>query len=163
MLLSTMCEMNSRFMREAITLAARGMRRGDGGPFGAVIVQGNRIVGRGWNTVIAQNDPTSHAEVNAIRQACRRLKTFALRDCIIYTTCEPCPMCLAAIHWARLGGLFYGNTRDDAAAIGFDDAAIYDQLRLPLGRRRLSSRQLLRNEAQKLFKHWMMKPDKIHY
>ena len=141
-------------MREAIRLSLKMMRRGLGGPFGAVIVQGNRIVGRGCNRVTSANDPTAHAEIGAIRDACRRLKTFQLDDCELYTSCEPCPMCLAAIYWARLRHVFYANTRRDAAKIGFDDAFIYRQVALPLGKRKLRMKQLLHEKARAAFVEW---------
>jgi guanine deaminase len=129
--------MNLRFMREAIRLSRQMMRCGEGGPFGAVVVRKGRIVGRGWNQVTSANDPTAHAEVVAIREACRRLKTFQLADCNLYTSCEPCPMCLSAIYWARLRRVFYASTRKDAARINFDDEFIYRQVALPLHKRRL--------------------------
>ena len=150
-------------MREAIRLSARQMRAGKGGPFGAVIVCKGKIVGRGFNAVTSSNDPTAHAEVMAIREACRRLKTFKLDDCELYTSCEPCPMCLAAIYWARLRRVFYGNTRQDAAKIGFDDDAIYHELAMPLAKRSLPMRQLLRGEAAAAFTEWEMKRDKVEY
>ena len=155
--------MNIKFMREAIRTSLKMMRRGQGGPFGAVVVKGNRIVGRGWNQVTSANDPTAHAEIVAIRQACKRLKTFQLDDCELYTSCEPCPMCLSAIYWARIPNLFYGNTRQDAARIHFDDDFIYREVALPLGRRKLRMTQLLRREALKAFVEWEQKPDKVLY
>ena len=155
--------MNFRFMREAIRLSMKMMRCGEGGPFGAVVVRKGRIVGRGWNQVTSANDPTAHAEVVAIREACRRLKTFQLADCNLYTSCEPCPMCLSAIYWARLRRVFYASTRKDAARINFDDEFIYRQVALPLHKRRLKMTQLLRNEALAVFAEWKRKPDKILY
>lgn len=155
--------MKSKFMREAIQLSTRQMRAGKGGPFGAVVVRQGKIVGRGFNAVTSTNDPTAHAEVMAIRDACRRLKTFKLDDCELYTSCEPCPMCLAAIYWARLKRVFYGNTRKDAAKIGFDDDAIYRELALPLPRRSLPMKQLLSEEAATAFAAWGEKPDKVEY
>jgi len=155
--------MNLRFMREAIRLSMQMMRCGEGGPFGAVVVRKGRIVGRGWNQVTSTNDPTAHAEVVAIREACRRLKTFQLADCNLYTSCEPCPMCLSAIYWARLRRVFYASTRKDAARINFDDEFIYRQVALPLHKRRLKMTQLLRNEALAVFAEWKRKPDKILY
>ena len=150
-------------MREAIALSLRMMRRGAGGPFGALVVQGNRIVGRGWNQVTSVNDPTAHAEIVAIRAACRRLSTFQLDACDLYTSCEPCPMCLSAIYWARIRRVFYGNTRRDAARIAFDDDFIYREAALPIRRRKLEMRQLLRKEALVAFVEWQKKPDKIQY
>ena len=150
-------------MREAIALSLRMMRRGKGGPFGAVVVCGNKIVGRGCNLVTSVNDPTAHAEIVAIRQACKKLKTFRLDDCVLYTSCEPCPMCLSAIYWARIRKVFYANTRKDAARIAFDDEQIYREVSLPLGRRKLEMKQLLRDEALKAFNEWERKPDKLLY
>jgi tRNA(Arg) A34 adenosine deaminase TadA len=155
--------MKLAFMREAIALSLRMMRRGKGGPFGAVVVCGNKIVGRGSNLVTSVNDPTAHAEIVAIRQACKKLKTFRLDNCDLYTSCEPCPMCLSAIYWARIRKVFYGNTRKDAARIAFDDEQIYREVALPLGRRQLEMKQLLRNEALKAFNEWKRKPDKVLY
>ena len=155
--------MNRAFMREAIRISIQKMRRGEGGPFGTVVVKGGRIVGRGWNRVTSTNDPTAHAEVVAIRAACRKIKTFHLEDCVLYTSCEPCPMCLAAIYWARLRCVYYGNTRKDAASIGFDDDLIYKELALPLARRRVPLRQLLPGEAAAAFHAWLAKADKIRY
>src|SRR3954466_695580 len=151
------------FMHEAIRLADEGMRSGHGGPFGCVVVRKGKIVARGNNRVTSTNDPTAHAEVTAIREACRVLKTFALDDCELYTSCEPCPMCLAATYWARIPKLYYGNTRADAAAIGFDDEFIYQQIPLPPSQRTLSMQLLLRDEAQKAFEEWQAKPDKVRY
>lgn len=155
--------MNEVFMREAIRLSIRIMRRGKGGPFGAVVVKGNKIVGRGSNQVTFLNDPTAHAEIVAIREACRRLKTFRLDDCDLYTSCEPCPMCLSAIYWSRIGNVFYGNTRKDAAKIAFDDDEIYREVTLPIRKRKLVMKPLLRDEALVAFKEWAKKPDKILY
>jgi len=155
--------MNEVFMREAIRLSIRMMRRGKGGPFGAVVVKGNKIVGRGSNQVTFLNDPTAHAEIVAIREACRRLKTFRLDDCDLYTSCEPCPMCLSAIYWSRIGNVFYGNTRKDAAKIAFDDDEIYREVTLPIRKRKLVMKPLLRDEALVAFKEWAKKPDKILY
>ncbi len=155
--------MKEQFMREAIRLSIRMMRRGQGGPFGAVVVKGNRIVGRGCNQATSSNDPTAHAEIVAIRDACNRLKTFKLDDCELYTSCEPCPMCLSAIYWARISHLFYGNTRKDAARINFDDDFLYRQVALPIRKRTLMMKQFLRKEALAAFKEWEQKPDKILY
>src|ERR1035438_8312256 len=150
-------------MREAIRLSVQTMRRGQGGPFGAVVVRKGKIVGRGCNQVTSANDPTAHAEIVAIREACRRLKTFQLNDCDLYTSCEPCPMCLSAIYWARLRNVFYGNTRKDAARIDFDDDFLYREVALPMRRRKLRMKQLLRDEAIAAFSEWQRKPDKILY
>lgn len=155
--------MNAKFMRAAIRISLAKMRGNHGGPFGAVVVQGGKIVGRGWNQVTSANDPTAHAEVTAIRDACRRLKTFQLDGCELYTSCEPCPMCLAAIYWARLGKVYYGNTRQDAAAAEFDDELIYREVAAPIGERSIPMKQLLRSEALAAFKEWSGKADKVRY
>lgn len=151
------------FMQEAIRLADDGMRSDRGGPFGCVIVRKGEIVARGNNRVTSTNDPTAHAEVTAIREACRDLGTFQLSDCELYTSCEPCPMCLAAIYWARIPTVFYGNTRADAAAIGFDDDFIYQQIPLPPAERAIAMQPLLRDAAQSTFKAWSEKTDKVRY
>ena len=155
--------MNKDFMREAIRLSIQMMRRGKGGPFGAIIVKNNKIIGRGSNEVTSANDPTAHAEIVAIRDACRRLKTFSLHECDLYTSCEPCPMCLSGFYWARVRSVFYGNTRKDAANIAFDDDEIYREVRLPILKRKLVMKQLLRKEALTAFKEWERKTDKIPY
>src|SRR5438034_9808635 len=155
--------MKAKFMREAIRLSFKMMRRGAGGPFGAVIVRGNKVVGRGFNRVTSSNDPTAHAEIVAIRDACRRLRTFELNGCDLYTSCEPCPMCLSAIYWARIRSVFYGNNRKDAAKIAFDDDEIYREVALPIRKRKLVMKSLLRNEAIVAFKEWAAKTDKIPY
>jgi len=155
--------MKSEFMRAAIRLAREKMRRGEGGPFGAVVVRNGRIIGRGWNRVTSANDPTAHAEIMAIRGACAKLKTFRLDDCALYASCEPCPMCLAAIYWARLGKVYYAGTRRDAARIRFDDEWIGRELAKPAARRKIPMKQLLRPEAIKVFAEWKNKPDKICY
>jgi len=151
------------FMREAIHEAAAGMRAGRGGPFGCVVVRRGEIVARGSNRVTSTNDPTAHAEITAIREACRVLNTFQLADCELYTTCEPCPMCLAAVYWARIPTLYYGNTRADAASIGFDDDFIYQQIPLAPEKRTLRMKTLLREEAQGAFQEWQAKADKVKY
>jgi len=154
---------NQKFMREAIRLSVQMMRRGRGGPFGAVVVRDGRIVGRGHNQVTSANDPTAHAEIVAIREACQRLKTFQLNDCDLYTSCEPCPMCLSAIYWARLRNVFYGNTRQDAARINFDDDFIYREVALPIAKRQRKLKQLLRKEALVALTEWEQKADKVLY
>jgi tRNA(Arg) A34 adenosine deaminase TadA len=151
------------FMRKAIALSRAKMRANHGGPFGAVVVRHGRIIARGWNRVTSANDPTAHAEMTAIRTACRKLKTFHLADCELYTSCEPCPMCLAAIYWARLKKIYFGNTRVDAAKIRFDDDWIYREVARPPARRKIPMRQLLRAEALNVFAEWEAKPDKIRY
>ena len=155
--------LHTRFMREALRLSAEKMRRGHGGPFGAVVVRNDKIVGRGWNQVTSSNDPTAHAEVVAIREACRRLKTFVLHDCVLYTSCEPCPMCLAAAYWARIPKMFYGNTRADAARIAVDDDAIYQELALPIPRRKMVMTRLQPREARGAFRVWEKLPNKVLY
>ena len=155
--------MKPEFMREAIRISLEKMRQNCGGPFGAVVVRDGKIIGRGWNQVTSSNDPTAHAEVTAIRDACQRLKTFLLDDCELYTSCEPCPMCLAAIYWARLKKVYYANTRKDAAKIEFDDDFLYRQVALPIHKRSLPMRQLLRSEALKVFAEWRGKADKVRY
>ena len=150
-------------MREAIRLSIDMMRCGEGGPFGAVVVRGDKIVGRGCNQVTSTNDPTAHAEIVAIRDACKRLKTFQLDDCDLYTSCEPCPMCLSAVYWARFKRVFYANTREDAARIAFDDDFIYREVALPIRRRKIPMKQLLHAEALKAFLEWQHKADKIPY
>jgi guanine deaminase len=154
---------NATYMREAVQLAEQGMRSGLGGPFGCVVVRRGKIVGRGSNRVISTNDPTAHAEVVAIRDACTALQTFQLTDCELYTSCEPCPMCLSAIYWARVPQVYYGNTRADAAAIGFDDDFIYQQVPLAPEARTVKMELLLRDEAQIAFQEWANKTDKIRY
>lgn len=154
---------NLRFLREAIRLAEEGSQRGDGGPFGAVVVRDGEIVGRGWNRVTSRNDPTAHAEIEAIRDACRTLGTFDLSGCEIHASCEPCPMCLAAIYWARLNALHYAATRDDAAAVGFDDEFFYRQVNLSPAERTLPHRQALRDEAVRVLGDWAASPDRIPY
>jgi tRNA(Arg) A34 adenosine deaminase TadA len=150
------------FMREAIALSVESVERG-GGPFGAVIVRDGRIVARGSNSVTLLSDPTAHAEVSAIRAACSELGTFDLAGAEIYTSCEPCPMCLGAIYWAGIGKIYYGNTKSDAAAIGFDDSFIYDEIALPPLRRKVPAAELLRAEALEGFRLWNEKEDKIEY
>lgn len=150
-------------MREAIRLSRQKMRANQGGPFGAIIVRDGKIVARGWNRVLATNDPTAHAEITAIRDACKKLNRFHLADCELYTSCEPCPMCLGAVYWARLKEVFYANTRRDAARIEFDDNTIYDEICLPLPRRQIRMTPLLRKEALKVFAEWKRKADKVRY
>ncbi|HFA48037.1 MAG TPA: nucleoside deaminase [Bacteroidetes bacterium] len=151
------------FMKEAIGLALDGMRNGTGGPFGAVVVKGGKIIGRGNNRVSSSNDPTAHAEIVAIREACQQLGHFQLDDCIIYTSCEPCPMCLGAIYWARPIKIYYACTKVDAAAIDFDDDFIYKELELPLEERKVPAIQLLREEGLVAFDEWKNMEDKVVY
>ena len=151
------------FMRRAIALSRAHMEAGHGGPFGAVVVKDGAIVGEGWNEVTSANDPTAHAEVMAIRAAGRRLGTHDLGGAVIYTSCEPCPMCLAAIYWARLKCVYYANGRADAAAIGFDDALLYEEIAAPPEKRSLPMVHLLGGEALDVFDDWTAKPDKKAY
>ena len=141
-------------MREAIRLSVDKMKAGYGGPFGAVVVRQGVIVSRGYNNVLSSNDPTAHAEVDAIRKASQALGTFDLSGCELYTSCEPCPMCLGAIYWARFRKVYYGNTRQDAARIGFDDALIYEEIGKPLEDRKIPMQQLLPEEAKAGFEAW---------
>ena len=150
------------FMRIAIQRSIKNMERG-AGPFGAVVVKDGEIIAEAGNSVTIENDPTGHAEVNAIRAAAKKLKDFDLSGCIIYSSCEPCPMCLGAIYWSRIDTLYYGNTKDDAASIKFDDAFIYKELDLPLNERALKSEQLLSNEALIAFDKWRESTDKVEY
>lgn len=150
-------------MRAAIELSRAKMKAGQGGPFGAVVVRRGQIIARGWNRVTSANDPTAHAEIMAVRSACQKLRTFQLADCELYTSCEPCPMCLAAIYWARLKKVYYANTRRDAAKIAFDDELIYREVARPLAKRRIPIKQLLHGEAKTVFAEWAAKPDKIVY
>ena len=150
-------------MARAIELSLANVHAGHGGPFAAVVVKDGRIVGEGTNLVTSTNDPTAHAEVVAIRAACATLGTFDLAGCEVYTTCEPCPMCLGAIYWARPARVYFGNSAADAAAIGFDDAVIYEQLALPHAQRSIPMVQLSRAEAQRAFLAWRDKPDKVSY
>lgn len=151
------------FMQQAIDQSLHGMTNNEGGPFGAVVVKNGQIVGRGNNKVTSTNDPTAHAEVVAIRDACKNLNTFQLDDCIIYKSCEPCPMCLGAIYWARPQKVFYGNSKTDAANIGFDDDFIYIELEQPLNNRQIPFEQIGREEALKVFEAWVRKKDKAIY
>ncbi|MCC8133157.1 MAG: nucleoside deaminase [Tannerellaceae bacterium] len=150
------------FMRKAIELSVENVYQG-GGPFGAVIVKNNRIIATGVNRVTDSCDPTAHAEVSAIRNACKELDTFDLSGCEIYTSCEPCPMCLGAIYWAHLDKIYYGNNKTDAKHIGFDDSFIYDELELKPADRKLPSKVLLPDEAIKAFQEWNHKEDKVEY
>lgn len=150
-------------MAEAIRLSLKMMRAGKGGPFGAVIVRNGKIIARGFNRVTSQNDPTAHAEMVAIRLACQKLQSFQLTGCELYTSCEPCPMCLGAIYWARPKKVFYANTKEDAAKIGFDDAFIYEELDRPPVKRKLKMEPMMRDQALAVFREWQKKADKIRY
>ena len=155
--------MEEEFMREAIRLSIENVESGNGGPFGAVVVKDGKIIARGVNNVTSFNDPTAHAEVSAIRNACKELGTFQLDGCEIYTSCEPCPMCLGAIYWARPDKMYFANTKNDAADIQFDDQFIYEEIEMPYADRKLISIPLLREEALEAFKKWQEKDDKIEY
>src|SRR5271168_1923505 len=150
-------------MREAIRLSEEGVRSGKGGPFGCVVVRAGKVVGRGSNMVTSTCDPTAHAEVVAIREACRELNTFQLTDCTLYASCEPCPMCLSAIYWARIPEMFYANTRQDAAAIGFDDEFIYSEIPLAPEQRKISMKAILGAEAKAAFGEWSNMASRIRY
>jgi tRNA(Arg) A34 adenosine deaminase TadA len=157
-----MCKSCEEFMQEAIDLSIKNVDN-NGGPFGAVIVKDGKIIARGVNRVTSNNDPTAHAEVNAIREAAAYLGTFDLQGCEIYSSCEPCPMCLGAIYWARLDKLYFANTKLDAKNIDFDDSFIYEELDLPIEKRKISTKQMLREEALEAFNKWKNKTDKTEY
>ncbi|MDX1409641.1 MAG: nucleoside deaminase [Saprospiraceae bacterium] len=154
---------HEHFMRMAIELGRNGVMNNIGGPFGAVVVKDGNVIGRGWNKVTSTNDPTAHAEVTAIRDACAYLGSFQLDECVIYTSCEPCPMCLGAIYWARPKHIYYAASRRDAADIDFDDDHIYEEMRAPLHERKIPITQVCREEALDLFHHWVAKEDKTGY
>ena len=149
-------------MSKAIQLSIKSVNSGTG-PFGAVIVKNNKIISEGFNTVTLSNDPTSHAEIVAIRSACKGLNNFSLEGCDLYTTCEPCPMCLSAIYWARIGKVYYANTRSDAQKIDFSDALIYEELNKTIKERKIPMKQMMRVEALKAFELWDKKEDKVKY
>lgn len=150
-------------MLEAVKLSQNGMNNKEGGPFGCVIVKGDTIVGRGNNQVTSTNDPTAHAEIMAIRNACKNLNSFQLEDCEIYTSCEPCPMCLGAIYWARPKAIYYGNNRQDAADAGFDDSMLYDEMKCPIENRKIPINSVGRAEAIKVFEEWKLNEDRVKY
>lgn len=150
-------------MQTAIQLAEEGMNSNCGGPFGAVVVKDGEIIARGYNQVTSSNDPTAHAEIIVIREACKKLGTFQLDDCEIYTSCEPCPMCLGAIYWARPRKVFYACNREDAARVGFDDQFIYDELDVSIDERKIDFANLIREEGLHLFEEWKKKTDKTEY
>ncbi len=152
-----------KFMQEAIQLSIQNVENGNGGPFGAVVVKDGKIIARGVNHVTSTNDPTAHAEVVAIREACKTLNTFQLNGCEIYTSCEPCPMCLGAIYWARPDKLFYANSKEDAAAINFDDQFIYEEIAKPIAERKLFTKQLMQVEANLAFEKWQKSNFKTEY
>jgi guanine deaminase len=158
-----MREEKNSFMKMAIELSLSGMESGKGGPFGCVIVKKGKVIGLGSNAVLETNDPTAHAEIVAIRDACKSLGSFQLEGCEIYTSCEPCPMCLGAIYWARPDKVYYANTKKDAAEAGFDDHFIYQELELPLESRKIPFVKMMQEEANKVFKKWKIKEDKTLY
>ncbi|NNC69740.1 MAG: nucleoside deaminase [Flavobacteriaceae bacterium] len=151
------------YMSEAVKEALKGMHADEGGPFGCIVVKDGEIVGRGHNKVTSMNDPTAHAEVVAIRQACKKLETFQLDECIIYTSCEPCPMCLGAIYWARPKKVYFGSNQQDAASVGFDDQFIYTEISLPFEKRSIPFEQCARDLALEPFEQWEKKENKIEY
>ncbi len=154
--------MKNEFMKRAIELSIESVNNG-GGPFGSVIVKDNNIVGEGSNRVTSNNDPTAHAEIVAIRSACKKLNNFSLNGCELYSTCEPCPMCLSAIYWARINKIYYANTREDAGKIDFDDSLIYSEFQKKINERKIPMIQMMREEALKAFELWNKKIDKIKY
>jgi len=154
--------MKNEFMKRAIELSIESVNNGTG-PFGAVITKDNKIISEGFNVVTSSNDPTSHAEIVAIRNACKSLNNFALNDCDLYTTCEPCPMCLSAIYWARIDRIYYANTRKDAQKIDFSDSMIYEELNKTIKDRKIPMHQMMREEAIKAFELWDKKTDKVKY
>jgi guanine deaminase len=155
--------MSNAFMSRAIELSIENVHSGRGGPFGAVVVKGGKVIAEGVNCVTAVNDPTAHAEVVAIREACKKLGVFELRDCELYTSCEPCPMCLGAIYWARPARVYFGNTAADASEAGFDDSFIYDEIPRPFSQRKIPMIQMMRDEAIEAFRAWQRQPNKVRY
>jgi tRNA(Arg) A34 adenosine deaminase TadA len=158
-----MSDLHDKFMRRAIELAQIGMDESHGGPFGCVVAKDGTIVGEGCNRVTSTNDPTAHAEIVAIRDACKNLGTFQLDGCTVYTSCEPCPMCLGAIYWARPEAIFFAATRHDAAEAGFDDKLFYEEMERPNEQRKLKMESLLREESRKVFSNWIRKDNKTEY
>ncbi len=156
-------DQQKKFMREAIRLSMENVQSGNGGPFGTVIVKNGKIIATGVNEVTKSNDPTAHAEMIAIRNACEKLNSFQLDGCDIYCSCEPCPMCLGAIYWARPKSIYFANSKKDAAKINFDDNFIYQEIKLPIHERKLTITQLLRDEAQSVFLQWQESENKIEY
>jgi guanine deaminase len=163
MLVMTRARIVNHFMERAIQLSLENVRAGWGGPFAALVVRDGKIIATGTNQVTTTQDPTAHAEIVAIRGACQAIRDFQLARCELYTTCEPCPMCMGAIYWARLAKIYYANTREDAARIGFDDSFIYDQLALPVESRKLIMIQIMHEEALEAFREWERSPNKIKY
>lgn len=155
--------MEKQFIDEAAQMAIKGIHQNAGGPFGCIIVKNGKIISRGYNQVTSTNDPTAHAEMVAIRQACKSLNSFQLDDCEIYTSCEPCPMCMAAIYWARPSKVYFANTHKDAQSIGFDDQFIYQELSLPIEKRKIEMQHIESVKAKEAFQLWQQKKDKIEY
>jgi guanine deaminase len=151
------------FLKLAVELAQKHSANGAGGPFGALVVKDGQIIGEGYNQVTSQNDPTAHAEIQAVRAACKKLNSFQLDDCVVYSSCEPCPMCLGALYWARPKAIYFASTREDAAAVGFDDDFIYKELILPLERRSIPTRRVETEGHDLVFKLWSQKTDRIDY
>jgi guanine deaminase len=151
------------YLKKAIDLSLHKMKEGCGGPFGAIIVKDDEIISEGWNKVTSENDPTAHAEMTAIRNACQKMKHFELKDCTIYTSCEPCPMCFGGIYWSRISRVVFANTREDAKEIGFDDGHIYDEISSPIHKRKVTFSHYPLEEAKEVFNEWKHKGDKIHY
>ena len=154
--------MNKNFMKRAIEISIENVNKG-GGPFGSIIAKDNKIIAEGSNKVTLSNDPTAHGEIVAIRDACRKLNTFTLKGCELYSSCEPCPMCLSAIYWARIDKIYYANTREDAQKIDFDDSLIYSEFKKSINERKIPMIQMMRNEALKAFELWDKKTDKVKY
>ena len=154
--------MNKNFMKRAIEISIENVNKG-GGPFGSIIAKDNKIIAEGSNKVTLSNDPTAHGEIVAIRDACRKLNTFTLKGCELYSSCEPCPMCLSAIYWARIDKIYYANTREDAQKIDFDDSLIYEEFEKNIDKRKIPMIQMMRNEALKAFELWDKKTDKVKY
>jgi tRNA(Arg) A34 adenosine deaminase TadA len=156
-------DLDERFMYLALEQAQRGLYLGHGGPFGALVVRRNEIIGQGWNQVIHLNDPTAHAEILAIREACQNVRSYRLSDCVLYATCQPCPMCMSAAYWAHIDRLVFAADAEDAAAIGFSDRNIELEIAKPLQQRSMPSRQLLRHESLQLFQQWLASDKRIEY
>jgi len=163
LIMSKIEQIESRFLEQAIALSEKGMKEGSGGPFGCVIVKDGEVIGEGWNSVTSLNDPTAHAEVVAIRNACSKLSFYQLEGCDVYSSCEPCPMCLGAIYWARPRRVIYANTRNEAAAIEFDDAFIYEQINTPLEQRHIPFIHVPHPRAKEVFEKWMAWEDRPRY
>ena len=161
--MTTLSTADHAHLARAVALSREHMERGEGGPFGAVIVREGRVLAEGWNRVTSSNDPTAHAEVTAIRRACEDLGTFSLPGTTLFTSCEPCPMCLASAYWARVSRIVFANTRQDAAAIGFDDQLLYDEIPKPIGLRLIPTIHAPSEEARAVFRAWMQKADKVPY